>query len=135
MPDETENVWGQEDEKITREEEQRHGLDWGVNLVEAFWTSPQRGWAASSCVPVPYHTAPVDSLYQMHFPHSSRICHCLAEGTVEIVDEPSLLVFPLLTINSLISPSARQHVLSHPVERRGAVSPGVSVPHPTLAPA
>lgn len=61
--------------------------------------------------------------------HSCRVQQSLAEGMVGIANEPCLLASPLLTINSLISPSTRQHV-----EYRGMASPGDSMPDPSLAP-
>lgn len=145
-----EKVRGQEDEEITKRErtKQWHGLrdklsgsilDISRGCVQASPTR-QAGVPASEFLCLGQcRTAPVDSLSSDAFPlspswgqHCSRICQDLAEGMVRIADEPSLLVFPLLTINSLISPSGRQHVLSHPVEHRGTVSPEDSVPDPTL---
>lgn len=64
----------------------------------------------------------------LHGDNMCRIQQSLAEGMVRIADESCLMVF--LTINSLISPSTRQHL-----ERRGTVSLRDNVLDPSLAPA
>ena len=153
MPNATEKVQGQEDEEITKrgKTKQWPGLRDKLSggILDLSRDCVQASSTREAGVPAPvflclgqYCTAPVDSLSLDAFPpspscrqHSSRIQQSPAEGTVGIADESSLLVFPLLAINSLISPSARQHVLSHPVEHRGTVSPEDSVSDPTLAPA
>lgn len=73
--------------------------------------------------------------HQMHSPaahygHSAcRMQQSLAEGVVGIADETCLLASLFLTINSLISPSTRQHL-----EQRHYLSEG-PVLDPSLAPA
>lgn len=66
----------------------------------------------------------------LHGDNMCRIQQSLAEGMVGIADESCLMVFLFLTINSLISPSTRQHL-----ERRGTVSLRDNVLDPSLAPA
>jgi len=141
MPYATKKVWCEEDEENTKRGRTKQWpelrdklsgsiLDLSKDHVQ---TSPMK----EAQVPPPVFlclgqccTAPSDSLASDIFPpspscgqHSSRIWQGSAEGRVGIIDDLSLLVFPLPTVNSLISPSARQHVLSHPVERRGTVYP------------